>query len=66
MRDVGPYTGVGRMANHENCMWASVIFEHSSTIWVKKKATLCISEGSTILAELHLIDMPNRFEIDTL
>ena len=59
MRDVGPYTRVGRVADRENCTWASAIFEHSGSIWVKKKATLTISEGSTILrgiAELRLIN----------
>ena len=47
------------MADGENCTWASTIFERSGSIWVKKKATLTISEGSTILrglAELRLID----------
>ena len=59
MRDVGPYTRVGRVADCENCAWASVIFYHSGSIQVKKKATLTISKGSMILrglAELHLID----------
>ena len=47
------------MADCENCAWASAIFEPSGSIWVKKKATLTISKGSTIhrdLAELCLID----------
>ena len=47
------------MADHENYVWASAIFEYSGSISVKKKATLIISEGSTILrglAELWLID----------
>ncbi len=59
MRDVGPYTWVGRVADRENCAWASTIFERSGSIWVKKKATLTINEGSTILtglATLRLID----------
>ena len=59
MRDVGPYTRVGRVADRENCMWASAIFERSGSVRVKKKATLTISEGSTILrglAELRLVD----------
>ena len=59
MRDIGPYTRVGRVADRENCAWASVIFERSGSIRVKKKATLTVSEGSTILrgvAELRLID----------
>ena len=59
MRDVGPYTRVGRVADRENCAWASAIFERSGSIRVKKKATLTVSEGSTILsdlAELRLID----------
>ena len=56
MRDVGPYTRVGRVADRENCTWASVIFERSGSIWVKKKT---ISKRSTILrglAELRLVD----------
>ena len=59
MRDVGPYTRVGRVADRENCAWASVIFERSGSIRVKKKATLTISEHNTILrglAELRLVD----------
>ena len=59
MRDVGPYTRVGRVADCENCAWASAIFERSGSIRVKKKATLTISERSTILrglAELRLVD----------
>ena len=53
------YTRVGRVADRENCAWASAIFERSGSIQVKKKATLTVSEGSTILrglAELRLID----------
>ena len=45
--------------DRENCAWVSAIFECSGSIWMKKKATLIISEGSTILrglAELCLID----------
>ena len=63
MRDVGPYTRVGRVADCENCAWASTIFERSSSIRVKKKAILTISEGSTILrdlAELRLIDQRHQ------
>ena len=59
MCDVGPYTRVGRVADHENCTWASTIFERSGSIRVKKKATLTISERSMILrglAELRLVD----------
>ena len=59
MRDVGRYTRVGRVADRENCVWPIAIFKRSGSIWVKKKATLTISEGSMILrglAELHLID----------
>ena len=59
MHDVGPYTRVGRVADRENCAWASAIFKRSGSIRVKKKATLTISEGSMIfrgLAELRLID----------
>ena len=44
------------MVDRENCAWAS---ECSGSIRVKKKATLTISEGSTILrglAELRLVD----------
>ena len=47
------------MVDRENFAWASAIFERSGSIWVKKKATPTISEGSTILrglAELRLID----------
>ena len=50
---LGPYTRVGRVADRENCAWASAIFKHSGSV---QKATPTISEGSTILAELHLID----------
>ena len=56
MCDVGPYTRVGRVADRENCVWVSTIFEHSGSIRVEKKA---IGEGSMILrglAELYLID----------
>ncbi len=53
MRDVGPYTRIGRVANHENCMWASAIFERSGSIQVKKKATLTISEAVQSLEALH-------------
>ena len=59
MRDVGPYARVGRVVDCENCAWASAIFECSGSVRMKKKATLTISEGSTILrglAELHLIN----------
>ena len=48
-----------RVADRENCAWASTIFECSGSMQVKKTATLIVSEGSTILrglAELHLID----------
>ena len=47
------------MADRKNCACASAIFERSGSIRVKKKATLTISEGSTILrglAELRLVD----------
>ena len=47
------------MADRENCAWASAIFERSGSIRVKKKTTLTVSEGSTILrglAEIRLID----------
>ena len=68
MCDVGPYTRVGRVADHENCAWVSTIFERSGSIW---EATLTISEGSTILRGLAELTFdrpktPNRFEIDTL
>jgi hypothetical protein len=59
MRDVGPYASVGRVADRENCAWVSTIFMHSGSVWVKKKATLTICEGSTILrglTELRSID----------
>ena len=51
------------MVDHENCSWASVIFECSGSIQVKKKATMTISEGSTILSglvELRLIDQRHQ------
>ena len=63
MRDVGPYTRVGRVADRENYAWASAVFKCSGSIRVKKKATLTISEGSTILrgiAELRLIDQRHQ------
>ena len=71
MRDIGPYARVGRVADHENCTWASTIFEHSGSVQVKKKATLTISEGSMILrcharATFDRPKMPSRFEIDSL
>ena len=59
MRDVGPYTRVGRVADCENSAWTSTIFDHSGSIRVEKKVTLTTSEGSTILrglAELRLIN----------
>ena len=59
VRDVAPYTRVGRVADHENCVWASAIFERSGLTQVKKKAILTISKGSTILRgfiELRLKD----------
>ena len=63
MHDEGPYTRVGRVADRENCVWASAIFEHSGSMQVKKTATLIISEGSTILGgptELHLINQRSQ------
>ena len=60
MRDVGPYTcRVGSVADRENCAWATAIFECSGSMRVKKKVTLTVSEGSTILrglTEVRLID----------
>ena len=47
------------MADLENCVWASTIFERCGSIQVKQKATPMFSEGSTILrglTELRLID----------
>ena len=35
VRDVGPYTRVGRVADRENCMWASHIFKRSSSTWME-------------------------------
>ena len=52
VRDVGPYTRVGRVADRENCAWASAIFERSGSIQVRRKSTLLINEGSTILRDL--------------
>ena len=68
MRDVAHILGymyipVGRVADRENCAWASAIFERSGSIAVRKKATLTISEDSTILigiAELRLIDQRHQ------
>ena len=65
MHDVGPFTKVERVADRENCTWASAISKHSHLTWVKKKAILTISEGSTILAELKPT-MTNGFEIEGL
>ena len=65
MCDVGPYTRVGRVADCEDCVLVSVIFEHSSSIWAKKKATVIINEGGMILrgiTDLHFIDQ--RCQID--
>ena len=63
MRDVGPYARVGRVADHENCTWVSVIFECSGSVRVKKKATLTISEGGTMFDRPK---MPSRFEINAM
>ena len=50
MRDVGPYIhSAGRVMDHENYVWVSVIFEWSGLIQVKKMAMLTISKGSMIL-----------------
>ena len=66
MRNVGPYTRVGRVEDRENGAWASTIFKHSGSIQVRSKAALIINEGSMILrglAELYFYrpKMPNRF-----
>ena len=45
-------TRVGMVVDRENCMWASTIFERSGLIWAKKKATLTMNEGRTILRGL--------------
>ena len=72
MHDVAPYTRVGRVADRENCVWASAIFERSGLTQAKMKAILTISEGSTILRGLteiclkHHAKMTNRFEIEGL
>ena len=52
VRDVGPYTRVGRVVGRENCVWVSAISEHSCLTRVKMKAILTISKGSTILRGL--------------
>ena len=60
-----PNTRVERVADHENYAWASAIFEHSGSIRVRRKATLIINKGRTILrglAELRFIDQ--RCQID--
>ena len=60
---LAPYTRVGRVADRENCAWASAIFELSGSMRVKKKATRTVSEGSTILrglAEPCLIDQRRK------
>ena len=44
VQDIGPYARVGRVAARENCVWASAIFKHSGSVWVKKKATLSVRE----------------------
>ena len=60
VRDVGPYTRVGRVADRENCAWASAISERSGLTRVKKKAILTISEGSTILRGLTELRLKHR------
>ena len=35
------------MAGGENCAWAKMLFELSSSMRVRRKATLIVSEGST-------------------
>ena len=49
---------IGRVADHENCMWASAIFEHSGLTQVKM-AIVTISEGSTILRGLTELPLKN-------
>ena len=52
MRDIGPYTRVGRVADHENCAWASHIFERSSSTWMEDMMPTPSSECSRILEGL--------------
>ena len=57
------------MADRENCTWASAIFEHSISIQVRRKATLIINEGSTILrglAELSFIDQRCQIHLKSM
>ena len=51
---------VGRVADRENCAWASVIFERSGSTRVKKETTFTLSEGSTILGGLIKLRMINQ------
>ena len=44
-----PYTKVGRVASGENCPWVRTIFELFRSKGVRRKATLIVSEGSTML-----------------
>ena len=69
VQNVGPYTRVGRVADHENYTCVSVIFERSGSVWVKKKATLVINEGSMILrglAALYLIDQRHQTDLKSM
>ena len=43
VRDVGPYTRVGRVVDRENCAGASAVFERSGSMWVRRKAMLIIN-----------------------
>ena len=49
MSDIAPYPKVGREAGGEDCAWARTIFELSCSMPVRRKNTLIVSEGSTIL-----------------
>ena len=56
------------MADHENCMWMSAIFERSSSVRV---CYADYKEGRTISLEVlqsYVLskNMPNRFEINAL
>ena len=58
MYDVGRHTRVGRVADHDTCVWASTIFR---ALWFNmgEKEGYTISKGNMILrdlAELCLVD----------
>ena len=50
--DVGPYMRVGRVANRENCTWASHIFKCFSSTWMEDMVPKPSSKCSRILEGL--------------